>query len=67
MHLSNASFNELSFDNSVKLVFSFKNKVSMEELLKSAVFRYIKLDTKKCHICFCFDINCSSVMQVGYI
>lgn len=52
MHLSNASFNELSFDNSVKLVFSFKNKVSMEELLKSAVFRCIKSDTKNVTFAF---------------
>ena len=46
-------------------VFSFENKVIMEELLKSAVFRCIKSDAKKYLICFCFDINCSSVMQVG--
>lgn len=55
MQLSNASFNELSFDNSVKLVFSFENKVNMEELLKSAVFRCIQSDTKK-NIIFAFAL-----------
>ena len=57
MQLSDANFNELSFDNSVKLVFSFEDEVSMGELLKSAIFGCIKSDAKKITFAFAFILT----------